>query len=78
MQYRYRVEGKVEKVFILRGAYFPIGRTIEFYVTENELLFVKQNCTLSKVIDLCEKPKATDSISTVATPKKKRQKRAKK
>lgn len=76
MQYRYRVEGKVNQCFILRGAYFAINSTIEFYVTESELSFVKQYCTLDKVIDLQEKPKATNSISTVATtPKKKSQKK---
>lgn len=63
MQYRYRVIGKVKQSFILRGAYFGINDTIDFYITENELEFVKERCELDIVEDL---QKAENSISNVA------------
>lgn len=66
MQYRYRVIGKVKQSFILRGAYFGINDTIDFYITENELEFVKERCSLDTIEDL---QKAENSISNVAEEK---------
>lgn len=66
MQYRYRVVGKVKQSFILRGAYFGIHSTIDFYITENELEFVKERCSLDTIEDL---QKAENSISNVAEAK---------
>lgn len=52
MNYRYRVEGRVEKAFILRGMHFRIGGTIETAILESELAFVKDRCELDKVEEL--------------------------
>lgn len=49
MNYKYRVEGRVEKAFILRGMHFRIGGTIETAILESELAFVKERCELDKV-----------------------------
>ncbi len=68
MQYRYRVEGKVEKSFILRGAYFAVGSTIEFCVTESELSFVKERCKLAKIVDLQKKVETPNPVSNVVKP----------
>ena len=54
MKFKYRVKGIVESSFILRSAYFGIGDNIDFYITENELGFVKDHCKLVEQIDLEE------------------------
>ena len=51
MNYRYRVEGRVEKAFILRGMHFRIGGTIDTVILESELPFIKERCELNKVED---------------------------
>lgn len=66
MQYRYRVLGKVEHSFILRGAYFTIGSEIDFYIDESELPFVKERCKLETIEDLQKATNAENSISGVA------------
>lgn len=66
MQYRYRVIGKVEHSFILRGAYFKIGSEIDFYITESEIDFVKERCKLETIEDLQKSTNAGNSISNVA------------
>ena len=66
MQYRYRVLGKVEQSFILRGAYFAIGSDIDFYIQESELPFVKERCKIDNIVDLQEKTEAENSVSNVA------------
>lgn len=68
MQYRYRVEGKVEHSFILRGAFFGINNTINFYITESELDFVKERCKLDVIEDMQKPTKAENSVSNVAKP----------
>ncbi|MCM1440071.1 MAG: hypothetical protein NC131_12845 [Roseburia sp.] len=74
MQYRYRVLGKVEQSFILRGAYFAVGSEMDFYITESEMPFVKEMCKLTKVCDFMENNKSQNSMSNVAeestTPEK--------
>ena len=71
MQYRYRVFGKVEHSFILRGAYFAVGSEFDFYITESELPFVKEMCKIDNIVDF-EKPTETEnSISNVAKQTKK-------
>lgn len=55
MSFKYRVKGIVEKSFILRGAYFPIGMEMDFYISESELEFVSARCKVAKLIDLKEK-----------------------
>lgn len=67
MQYRYRVLGKVEHSFILRGAYFEVGSMIDFHITDSELSFVKERCELTQIYDLTAKPK--NSISNVVNAK---------
>lgn len=52
MDYRYRVRGKVEKAFVLRGMYFYIGKTIQMTITEKEISFVKENVPNLEVTDL--------------------------
>lgn len=69
MQYKYRVIGIVKQPFILRGAYFIKGSTIDFCITQNEFEFVKERCNLEKVIELANENnsvqnKAQNSVST--------------
>lgn len=52
MNYRYRVEGRIEKAFILRGMYFCIGGKINTLILERELPFVEAHCELNKVEEL--------------------------
>ena len=52
MNYRYSVEGVVEKAFILRGMNFRIGGEIKTVILESELAFVKERCKLGKIKDL--------------------------
>ena len=61
MNYRYRVKGKVQKSFILRGLFFRIGANIDNCITEKELVFVKEHCMLSEIMDM-------QSISTAPKP----------
>lgn len=76
MQYRYRVEGKVEHSFILRGAFFGINDTINFYITESELDFVKERCKLNVIEDTQKPTNADNSISNVAKTNTKSNKKA--
>lgn len=55
MKLEYRLKGKVQKSFILRGMTFYIGENFDFVVYENELSFVKERCTISEIIDLNKK-----------------------
>lgn len=55
MKLEYRIKGKVQKSFILRGLVFRIGEDIDFVVYENELAFVKERCDVSELIDLNKK-----------------------
>lgn len=59
MSFKYRVKGIVEKPFILRGAYFTIGADMDFYISENELEFVRARCKVLELTDLEEKPDDT-------------------
>lgn len=52
MEYGYSVQGMVEKPFVLRGFFFPIGKRIEMYVSKSELPFLKERCQIEAVIDL--------------------------
>ena len=65
MNYRYRVEGRVEKAFILRGMHFRIGGNIETVISESELPFIKERCELNKVEDLTapSQPISNDSAT---------------
>ena len=70
MKYRYRVRGNVEKAFILRGAHFRIGSEIFTFITEEELAFIKDNCTLTEVEDFENTPSVSqDPIPTTKTTK---------
>ena len=51
MAFKYRVKGKVERAFIIRGLHFDVGSEIDFYVTEKELEFVKERCQIAELID---------------------------
>lgn len=64
MNYRYRVKGVAEKAFILRGACFRVGGTIETVILESELTFVKERCRLDKVEDLQVKTAPSQPIPT--------------
>lgn len=55
MKLEYRIKGKVQKSFILRGLTFRIGEDVDFVVYENELAFVKERCDVSELIDLNKK-----------------------
>lgn len=60
MKFKYRVKGKVNSQFILRGFLFRVGSKIDFCVSENELEFVKQHCEIIEIID--REPKETIEI----------------
>lgn len=45
MNFEYRVKGKVEQAFILRGHCNNVGTTIDLFLSENELEFVKERCS---------------------------------
>jgi hypothetical protein len=69
MNYRYRVKGVAEKAFIMRGAHFRVGGTIDTVILESELAFVKERCRLDKVEDMQAKtvpsqPIPANSIQT--------------
>jgi hypothetical protein len=49
MELQYRVLGKVNNAFILRGLHFANERTIDFVVKESELEFVKQRCDIADI-----------------------------
>lgn len=66
MQHRYKVEGKVEHSFILRGAFFGINDTINFYITESELEFVKERCKLDIIEDMQKSTETENSALNVA------------
>ena len=51
MAFKYRVKGKVEQAFIIRGLHFDVGSDIDFYITEKELEFVKERCKIAELID---------------------------
>lgn len=55
MNYRYKVKGVAEKPFILRGACFRIGGTIDTVILESELPLVKERCRLERVEDIQDK-----------------------
>lgn len=55
MKFKYRFKGKVNNQFVLRGMLFVVGAKIDFCVSEKELDFVKQNCSIIDIIDLEEK-----------------------
>ena len=59
MKLEYRIKGKVQRSFILRGLAFRIGEDIDFVVYENELAFVKERCDVSELIDLNKKVEPT-------------------
>ena len=56
MIFKYRVKGKVNNRFVLRGFLFEMNRSIDFCVSEQELDFVKQHCTIKDLIDLDPEP----------------------
>lgn len=64
MNYRYRVKGVVEKAFIMRGAHFRVGGTIDTVILESELAFVKERCRLDKVEDMQAKTAPSQPIPT--------------
>lgn len=61
MQFKYRVKGKVEQAFILRGRYNGVGTDIDLLLFGNELEFVKERCGNVVVTDLDNEPKKIDS-----------------
>ena len=70
MNYRYRVKGVAEKAFIMRGAHFRVGGTIDTVILESELAFVKERCRLEKVEDMQAKTAPSQPIPTNSTPTK--------
>lgn len=55
MIFKYRVKGKVNSAFILRGLHFEIDSLLDMYIRENELEFLKERVAVSELIDLSEK-----------------------
>ena len=70
MNYRYRVKGVSENAFILRGAHFRIGSSIDTVILESELAFLKERCRLDKVEDIQAKTAPSRPIPTNSTPTK--------
>ena len=64
MNYRYRVKGRTEKAFILRGMYFRIGAEFNNQITESELPFVQSHCSVTEIVDLKAKTIASQPIPT--------------
>lgn len=62
MNYRYRVKGKAERAFILRGMHFRIGKDIDCAITERELPFVKERCKLTEIIDTQKHIESPNSV----------------
>lgn len=56
MIFKYRVKGKVESAFILRGLHFAVSSDIDFCIKENELQFIKDRCRIEELINLDVKP----------------------
>ena len=69
MNYKYRVKGVVEKPFILRGAYFRIGSSVDCHIIESELNFLKERCKLTQVIDLQKVSQTPKSIQNTTQVK---------
>ena len=67
MNFRYRVKGRVEKSFILRGILFRIGAEVDNYITEQELGFVQEHCVLTEVFDAQSQANATKPIPKNST-----------
>ena len=44
MNFKYRVKGKVDQGFVLRGFYHKVGEPIDACIYEGELQFVKSRC----------------------------------
>lgn len=59
MNFKYRVKGKVNGAFILRGLHFEIDSVLDIYIRESELEFLKKRVSISELIDLSEKPVET-------------------
>ena len=57
MKFKYRIRGKANNSFILRGMLFTAGNEIDFAIGEGELEFVKDRVQIAEPIDLCEPPK---------------------
>ena len=71
MEFKYRVLGKVNNAFILRGLHFACGVSIDFAVNENELAFVKERCDIKEVKEL--KPKVDTQSPAIPNVKKESQ-----
>lgn len=67
MNFRYRVKGRAEKSFILRGMLFRIGSEIDNYITEQELVFVQEHCAITAVVDTQSNTNATKPIPKNST-----------
>ena len=52
MELKYRVKGRVNSPFILRGLHFAVGSDMDFCICEKELEFVKERINVSQLIDL--------------------------
>ena len=50
--FKYRVKGKVEGGFILRGFAFDVGESVDLHIFERELEFIKDHCKIDEIVDL--------------------------
>ena len=55
MKFKYRVKGKVNSQFVVRGMLFRVDTNIDFCVSENELTFVKQHCSIESITNIQSK-----------------------
>ena len=70
MKFKYRVKGKVNSQFVLRGMLFKKDTNLDFCVSEKELTFVKEHCSLDSIIDrepklIVETPKTILEENTI-------------
>ena len=69
MKLKYRVKGKVEGAFILRGLHFAVDSDIDLCIYENELQFVQERCKVAELINLQDKPIETPEPVLEEQPK---------
>ena len=69
MTKKYRVKGKVEGAFILRGLHFAVDSDIDLCIYESELQFVQERCKVAELINLQDKPIETPEPVLEEQPK---------
>ena len=69
MNFEYRVKGKVEQSFILRGHCNSVGTLVDLFLFGNELEFVKERCSDVEITNLKDKPNVSINNELINSPK---------